>query len=468
MTESFGKMIEKLSSEDQSAALIEYLKHSVFLEDNDNKATIVCSGSFQAEYIKNEIKRINEYLNEILKKKVSLSVKIDKKLNAEYKAKESDSIQFEEVLIEEGKEHKEEKSVEADNNTLFTSDIKAAQKRANLSANYRFENFIIGQNNQFLFSAATTVATESGGKYNPFYIYGTVGIGKTHILQAIGNRFLEMHNKAKVLYVNATDFRAEFVDSIRQKKSDVFKSKYKSLDMLLLDDLQLLESSEETSKELFEIFQQLESKGKQMVFVSDKPPMELHNMEARLRNRFEKSLVISIEPPQFETRIAIIEHKLKELNTSMPTEIINFMANNITTDVRKIEGALKSYLMFKDLKMANLNLEDCIEQGIFNNYLTIKKSLKNLSVKDIIKIVADYYDISIDLLKGKDRSKYTSKVRHVAMYLVSEYSDKSTVEIGGEFNRDHASVIFARNKIREEIKAKSQIAREIELIMASL
>ena len=294
-----------------------------------------------------------------------------------------------------------------------------------------------------------------------------MGIGKTHILQAIGNNYLEINKNAKVLYVEGNVFRDEFIHGLQIKKPDIFKRKYKSLDIFLLDDLQLLESAQETSKELFEIFQVLDNAGKQMVFVSDKPPKELRNIEARLKNRFEKSLILSIEPPQYETRLAIIERKINDLNTSIDEEIMKYMAENITTDVRKIEGAIRSYLSVRDIMKITPNIEQCEEMNIFKDYFTSKPKLQNATIREIKKRVSDYYEIEISLLDSKDRTKFISKARHIAMYLACEYSKKSVTEIGLDFNRDHASVIHARDKVKEELKANTHLSVEIDQIISN-
>ena len=204
-----------------------------------------------------------------------------------------------------------------------------------------------------------------------------------------------------------------------------------------------------------------------MVFVSDKPPKELRNIEARLKNRFEQSLIWPIEPPQYETRLAIIERKVKDLNTSIDEEIMKYIAENITTDVRKIEGAIRSYLSVRDIMKITPNVSQCDEMNIFKDYFTSKPKLQNATIREIKKRVSDYYGIEISLLDSKDRTKFISKARHVAMYLACEYSKKSVTEIGLDFNRDHASVIHGRDKIREELKSNSHLSLEIDQILSS-
>jgi len=453
MRKNWENLLDTLSQDESSPVAYTFLKQCVFLEESNNSAIIACAGDMTATYIKkNELEKIENYISDEVGFKVTLSVVVNP-----------------ELLEETGLFNENEK---IENESISTEDIKAikeaTRKKSNLDGYYKFENFVIGSNNKYVVAAAEYVSTNAGKEYNPFYIYGGVGLGKTHILKSIGNSFIERNPKARIAYIGGGAFRDEFVSGLMSKRPDIFKKKYRSLDMLLLDDLQLLETAQETSKELFEIFQALDADHKQMVFVSDRPPKELQNIEARLKSRFEKSLILSIEPPEFETRVAIINCKLEDLYTSIPKEIVEYMAQNITSDVRKIEGAIKAYLLNRDIMKITPSVEEAINSGIFKNYITTKATLNGATIKSIIKTVADYYGVQVDVFRSRDRSKYVSKIRHVAMYLSSEYSGKSTTEIGLEFNRDHASVIYAREKVRAEVKANLPITIEIERIIASI
>ena len=447
----WNEFLEILEKKEEYNA-ITLLESSAFIIDKNNNPTIVCSGDFAASHIKKDfIKRIEDFFKDKCQKDIDIKIIVD----ADF--------------IKENNIKKEIKEYIKENTTNNVNLEKKIDKYnlTNLKKEFRFDNFIQGNNNRYVFEAAKLVSSKAGTEYNPFYIYGNVGIGKTHILHAIGNNYLEINKNAKVLYVEGNIFRDEYIHGLQMKKPDIFKRKYKSLDMFLLDDLQLLESAQETSKELFEIFQVLYNAGKQMVFVSDKPPKELRNIEARLKNRFEQSLILSIEPPQYETRLAIIERKVKDLNTSIDEEIMKYMAENITTDVRKIEGAIRSYLSVRDIMKITPNVSQCDELNIFKDYFTSKPKLQNATIREIKKRVSDYYGIEISLLDSKDRTKFISRARHVAMYLACEYSKKSVTEIGLDFNRDHASVIHGRDKIREELKSNSHLSLEIDQILSS-
>lgn len=449
----YNEFLEILGRNEEYKA-VALLKGSAFTIDTNNKPTIVCSGDFAASHIKiNFLKRIEDFFKDKCGDNIDINVIVDAKFVKENNIEE-------EILIEEKI---------ANENIIKSNNINIEKniEKSNLNKKFRFDNFIQGNNNKYVFEAAKLVSSKPGIEYNPLYIYGSVGIGKTHILQAIGNNYLEIKPNAKVCYIDGSGFRDEYIHGLQIKKPDIFKRKYKSLDMFLLDDLQLLESAQETSKELFEIFQVLDNAGKQMVFVSDKPPKELRNIEARLKNRFEKSLILSIEPPQYETRLAIIERKINDLNTSIDEEIMKYMAENITTDVRKIEGAIRSYLSVRDIMKITPNIEQCEEMNIFKDYFTSKPKLQNATIREIKKRVSDYYEIEISLLDSKDRTKFISKARHIAMYLACEYSKKSVTEIGLDFNRDHASVIHARDKVKEELKANTHLSVEIDQIISS-
>lgn len=449
----YNEFLEILGRNEEYKA-VALLKGSAFTIDTNNKPTIVCSGDFAASHIKiNFLKRIEDFFKDKCGDNIDINVIVDAKFVKENNIEE-------EIIIDEKITNE---NIIKSNNISIEKNIE----KSNLNKKFRFDNFIQGNNNKYVFEAAKLVSSKPGIEYNPLYIYGSVGIGKTHILQAIGNNYLKIKPNAKVCYIDGSGFRDEYIHGLQIKKPDIFKRKYKSLDMFLLDDLQLLESAQETSKELFEIFQVLDNAGKQMVFVSDKPPKELRNIEARLKNRFEKSLILSIEPPQYETRLAIIERKINDLNTSIDEEIMKYMAENITTDVRKIEGAIRSYLSVRDIMKITPNIEQCEEMNIFKDYFTSKPKLQNATIREIKKRVSDYYEIEISLLDSKDRTKFISKARHIAMYLACEYSKKSVTEIGLDFNRDHASVIHARDKVKEELKANTHLSVEIDQIISS-
>jgi len=445
----FDEMIVSLSDEDKDSPNISFLRQCVIDDIHDNTINISCKGELAKNYIEqNIINDIKNFISEKVGHDINISITVNPNI-------EIDKIDY-----------NDDEKIE--NNSNIANDEANSRKYSGLNSYYRFDNFIRGTTNNFAVAASIRVSEDPGREYNPLYIYGGVGLGKTHIIQSIGNSFLKKNPNARVIYIDGSSFREEFVSGIMSKRPNDFKKKYRSLDMFLLDDLQLLETAQETSKELFDIFQALDSKNKQMVFVSDKPPKELQNMEARLKNRFEKSLILPIEPPLFETRMAIIEKKLEDYSTSMDSNIVEYIAENITTDIRKIEGAIKSYLSIRDIMNITPNLNECIEQEIFKNYITTSISIKDMSVKSIIKSIAKYYGVNENEILGQNRSRHITRVRHITMYIASIYSGKSTTELGLEFRKDHASIIFARDKIAGLKKMDVHISNEIDSIISSI
>ncbi len=455
----FKEMIIEMGEKDNQSPYITFLRKCLIDDVENSDVHILCSGEFAKNYIEqNCIPAIKTFMKDKLGSEVNLFIVVD------------ESIEIDDNLYGSYPDDEQE----PESNTSEKQDSQNAEdsfdyyKYSRLNAYYTFDNFIRGTTNNYALAASMNVAEHPGKEYNPLYIYGGVGLGKTHIIQSIGNYFIANNPTAKVLYVDGSTFRDEFIDSIRMKKSSNFKNKYRSLDMLLLDDLQLLQTAQETSKELFDIFQTLDSQNKQMVFVSDKPPRELQNIEARLKNRFEKSLILLVEPPQFETRIAIIEKKLEGYGTTIENEIIEYIANNITTDVRKIEGAIKSYLSVRDIMNVTPTLEECIAQNMFKDYITTSSSIKEISVRAMIKAVAKYYGVEESEILGQNRSRHIVRIRHIAMYIADTYSGKSTTEIGVEFKKDHASIIFARNKINNLMKTDAHTSNEVNALLSNI
>ncbi len=456
--EHFREMIIEMSDKDRDSSYLAFLKQCLIDNVKNDNIHILCPTELIKSYIEqNCLSIIKTFMDEKLASQVNISIAVDEDL-------EIDNAYYPEAPEEPNTDTSKSST---DSQVSSNNETFDYYKYSKLNKNYTFDNFIRGTTNNYAVAASMNVAENPGKDYNPLYIYGGVGLGKTHIIQSIGNHFISKNPTAKVLYVDGSTFRDEFVSSITSRKNN-FKNKYRSLDMFLLDDLQLLQTAEQTSRELFDIFQELDSQNKQMVFVSDKPPRELQNIEARLKNRFEKSLILLVEPPQFETRLAIIEKKLEAYGTTIDTDIVEYIATNITTDIRKIEGAIKSYLSIRDIMNITPTLEECIEQNIFKDYITTSSSIKEMSTKAMIKAIAKYYGISDSDILGSNRSKHIVRIRHIAMYVASTYSGKSTTEIGVEFKKDHASIIFARNKIMELIKTDSHIANEITSLLSSI
>lgn len=345
---------------------------------------------------------------------------------------------------------------------------------SNLNPALNFDNFVVGDTNKFARTAAFAVAQSPGVQYNPLFIYGKSGLGKTHLMHAIGNYIVDNNPNLKVLYTTSDDFRKDYTGIVNANDNSIsyaneFKNKYRNVDVLIIDDIQYLVGAEKTQEEFFHTFNELHGKNKQIIISSDRSPEDLKLLEERLRSRFAWGLPVDIFPPDFDLRCRIIKDKIKYLNISnkMTTEAIEFIANNCDTDVRSLEGAINRLVAYTamcvpdkiDLEFTNEALKDYITKNIYvmNDIATIQKA------------VADYYKITIEVLKGKKRSANIAYPRMVAMYLCRMLTDQSFPRIGLEFGgRDHSTVIHACDKIEEDIKNNSQLKEIINEIKAKL
>lgn len=455
--EAFHEMVERLAETNGKGVAL--LDQCVYLKTENSVMHIGTPGASIAGYVKNHLQEKMEEMLSLIEKK-AITVVIDANA-ADYSKKRQE------------RQTRKESTDEEETPDLFAADekrqqeLQAMRKKAKLKEEFRFENFVNGQNNLYNVAVAQQVAQSPGKEHNPLFIYGGVGLGKTHVLQSIGNRILETMPEKRVLYTEARIFREEFVNSLFKKKPEQFKLRYRSVDVFLLDDIQLLETGERTSKELFDLYQSLDEKESQMVFISDRPPRELQSFDERLRNRFERSIILCMEPPEFETRIAIIETKLKELGTTIPRDIIEYIAEHITTDVRKITGAIRTYVTRRDLMGATIDLDECKEQGIFRHHFT-EQNLHDASTKEIMEAVCKHFDVPMKELLSAGRNKYVSRVRHIAVYLAAQLTGKSTTELGADFKRDHATIIYAKRKIANELKENAHTSDVLEQIKQTL
>ncbi len=331
-----------------------------------------------------------------------------------------------------------------------------------LNSRYSFENFVVGKGNELAFAASVAVAQAPGKKYNPLFIYGGVGLGKTHLLQAIGNKILKTDKKKKVLYISAERFTNEFIKAIRERKMDVFKKNYRVQDVLLVDDVQFFAGKEAVQEEFFHTFNTLYQKDKQIVLTSDRPPRVIPAIEERLISRFEGGMIVDISPPDLETRIAILERKAKERNVELPKEIVQYIATHIQNNVRQLEGALNKVIAFHELNKLPFSLEET--KKIVDSLINLPRKAA-LSPKELLQIVADFYNLKLSELISPSRKKELVIPRQVAMYLLREEINASFPLIGKELgNRDHTTAIHAWQKIKKEVEEEGRIKQEIELI----
>jgi chromosomal replication initiator protein len=328
-----------------------------------------------------------------------------------------------------------------------------------LNPKYAFETFVIGSSNRFPHAAAVAVAEAPGKAYNPLLVYGDSGLGKTHLLHAIGHYVRSLYNGAKVRYVSSEEFTNEFINAIRDDRQDRFKRRYRDVDVLLIDDIQFLEGKTQTQEEFFHTFNTLHNANKQIVLTSDRAPKRLEALEDRLRNRFEWGLITDVQPPDLETRIAILRKKAAMDRLSAPADVLEFIASKIQTNIRELEGALIRVTAFAnlnrqevDMTLAEIVLKDLIPEG----------GEPEITAGLIIAQTAAYFGLSIEELTGPSRGRHLVMARQIAMYLCRELTDLSLPKIGAQFgNRDHTTVMYADRKINQLLAERRAVFNQV-------
>lgn len=412
-----------------------WFKNTKLLEFREGKITIAVPNSFTKEWLKNKhnqtitkaVKNLGEDVDEI-------NYKIEKKKKEKkiYKEKKNDNqMEFEGLTVD---------------------------RESNLNPKYTFENFVVGPFNELSHAAAYAVAENPGTVYNPLFIYGKVGLGKTHLLQSIGNK---VKVEKKVKYIPAQQFITGVVNGIRNGKMEQFKSKYKDVDVLIIDDIQFLSGKEKTQEEFFHTFNDLYEKNKQIILSSDRPPKSIRALTERLRSRFEGGMIADINFPDLETRLAILKNKAHEKEFNIPDKVCEYIAENIKKNIRELEGALNKLIANYKLTGNKITIEET--KKILKNIL--ESPTKNVSPDQIIKAITKYYEISESDLKGTSRKREIVKPRQVAMYLFREELEYSFPFIGKKIGgKDHTTVMYSYKKIKKKIDNEDDIKEEISVI----
>ncbi|GAA3421756.1 hypothetical protein GCM10018952_69500 [Streptosporangium vulgare] len=330
---------------------------------------------------------------------------------------------------------------------------------ARLNPKYTFETFVIGSSNRFAHAAAVAVAEAPAKAYNPLFIYGDSGLGKTHLLHAIGHYAQSLYDGARVRYVSSEEFTNDFINSIRDHKADNFRGRYRAVDILLVDDIQFLEGKEQTQEEFFHTFNTLHNANKQIVISSDRAPKQLVTLEDRLRNRFEWGLITDVQPPELETRIAILRKKAIQEGLAAPPEVLEYIASRISTNIRELEGALIRVTAFASLNRQSVDLQ--LTEVVLKDLIT-EEAGSEITVATIMASTAAYFGLSIDDLCGGSRSRVLVTARQIAMYLCRELTDMSLPKIGQQFGgRDHTTVMHADRKIRSLMAERRSIYNQV-------
>ena len=343
--------------------------------------------------------------------------------------------------------------------------------QSNLESKYTFENFISGTSNKFAKATALAVAEQPGSMYNPLFIYGKSGLGKTHLMHAIGN-YIKENSQKKVLYVTTDTFVNDFLKIYRKNEGsnfdtvDSFKNKYRNVDVLMIDDIQYLEIAHKTQQEFFNTFNDLYTNNKQIIIASDRSPDDLKRLEERLRTRFVWGLIVNIQPPDYQLRMNIIDNKISgnNMNTFFPQDVKEYIANNCTSDIRKLEGAITRIIAYATI-MNGSDITLDLAMDALKDYFGTSVISKN-KIEQVQQIVANNYNININDLKGKKKSNDITVPRQIAMYICRQYLKESLPKIGAEFGgKDHTTVMHAVNKIKKEIEKDDEINVEINKII---
>src|SRR3989338_5532325 len=339
--------------------------------------------------------------------------------------------------------HKSEESHHAKEQLTFKESY--VDPGTNLNPKYTFENFVVGAFNELAYAAGQAIIKNLGLLYNPFFVYGGVGLGKTHLIQAIGNTVKKQKTSIKIQYISAEKFFKELIEAIQHGETNLFKDKYRACNLLIVDDIQFISGKNAIQEEIFHTFNALYENNNQIIFSSDRPPAAIHNLEERVRSRFEGGLIVDINTPDFETKLAILKSKLREKNIEVKQEILEYLAKTIKDNIRELEGALNSILS--------------------RSYLFSKE----LTPKEVIQCVANFYDIPAKNLLEKTRRKEIVRARQIAMYILREDFNASLPFIGQKFGgKDHTTVLYACEKIKNEIKINERLREELKYLKEQL
>ena len=407
----------------------------------DDVLTIIVPNKFFEKCIKeNYMDLIRETLESIVNKKLTVNLKV-KNANG---SKEKTNSEI------------------GDHSSIQLNEKPPINTNNYLNTRYKFSNFVVGSSNQFAHAACQAITNNPAHNYNPLFLYGAVGLGKTHLLHAIGNAMLEQHPGLQVRYISAESFTVDLIESIRKNQMPAFRERYRPMDVLLVDDIQFLAGKDRTQEEFFYTFNTLYDKQKQIVLSSDKYPRDMHNIEERLRSRFDSGLIGDIMPPDLETKIAILYKKAEIHQKQIPQDVAQFLANNIKSNVRELEGLLLRVIAFSSFTKCEINLE--LAKEVLKEF-TVDQN-RNFTVHNILKASAGHFGIKVSDIKSKRRTRDISIPRQIAMYICREYTKNSLPSIGEQFGgKDHTSVIFSHRKISSKINEDKELKRHVEQVV---
>lgn len=436
---------------------ITWFKDTFIISNKDNCVTIGVPNNFSKEWLENKfnnniIKALRNYQENIMEVNCAICPPQEKqKRNLDIGATNMEISS-------------DNQTINLKNKKPFTPQINFSQAN-NLNSRYTFDNFVVGENNELARAACYAVSQNPGTQYNPLFIYGDVGLGKTHLLQSIGNETIKNNPDKKIIYISSESFTSELVDCIKNQTIDKFKNKYQQIDLLIIDDIQFISGKEKTQDIFFHIFNALYQLNKQIVMSSDRPPGEIQILEDRLRSRFEGGMITDIGNPDMETRIAILQTKMNEKQFLLDDVIVKFVAENIKNNIRELEGALNKIIATFKLTKITPTLE--ATKKILSSIL-ISKERKNVTKKDIVQTITTFFEISKDDLLSISRKKNIALPRQITMFLFKKELKMSYPEIGDFFKRDHTTALYAFNKINKEMKINQYLKEELHNINSIL
>jgi chromosomal replication initiator protein len=448
LTELWDRVVEHVSAgEPQHRAFLAMTKPLGLLQ-NEGGATsllVAAPNAFAKDVLESRLRTVvNEVLTKELGEKANIAVMVDETI--ELADLPAPTVAIETAAPRPGTGREDES-------------VRKSDEPSQLNARYIFETFVIGASNRFAHAAAVAVAEAPAKAYNPLFIYGESGLGKTHLLHAIGAYAKELYGNVRVRYVSSEEFTNDFINSIRDDKATAFQRRYRDLDILLVDDIQFLENKERTQEEFFHTFNTLYNANKQIVISSDRPPKQLTTLEDRLRSRFEWGLITDIQPPELETRIAILRKKAAQDKLNAPDDVLEFIASKISTNIRELEGALIRVTAFASLnrQVVDMGLAEIVLKDLIPNEVN-----SEITAPTIMAQTAAYYSLTIDDLCGTSRSRALVNARQIAMYLCRELTELSLPKIGQTFGgRDHTTVMHADRKIRELMAERRSIYNQV-------
>lgn len=455
--EAIKQIREEMNANNQSDEFTLWFNMD-YVEDTLSQITVSVSSEFMWIQMnsKKYVQRLEDKINELTGQQISITHIVKNKQTVSIPKKEPlPEPETKPTITEPEIVHQVEKKSEPAENSH--------KKHPQLNENFTFETFVPGENSIYAYNASISAAKNPGKAYNPILIYGGVGLGKTHLMQALGNFIYSNNDKPKIAYTSAENFTNEFTASLKNQTIDNFKKKYRSLDVLLLDDIQFLEGKEGTQEELFHTFNSIYDKNGQIVFTSDRPIKELKGFTERISSRFSRGLNVDLQPPNYENRLAIIQKKLELLHKSIPQDVIEYIAKNCQTNVRDIESCITKSIGFAELVGKPLTVE--IAQNQLRDTINDPYS-GTITIENIQKVVAEHYNVSVADLKSKKKDRKFVIPRQISIFICCSLTEYSTTEIGNEFGgRDHTTIMHARDKVESLLKTDSSMNSTVNLLI---